>query len=262
MENKILDEIKIYYANYLDGEPILFSYSAYEIYTNLEILFSELKKDIKLYLELENENKIEYLNSFNKSIFNYYSEEKYTNSKYFNSLNKLTGKIQIENIFSPILKSQLFLARYTQADDKIYEEQSHFIDFVRNYFLNDLSLFIKDTEKKFSKTVEKIKIELIKDNRKNKNIKETEKIKWSGKKTHIGYFLGTLAINGFIEAPKHKNGEINFTGYAKLIKKNFDVDVDIDTLRKYLNPEDDKYQENKKTFDKAKSNIPNIIEVS
>jgi hypothetical protein len=88
------------------------------------------------------------------------------------------------------------------------------------------------------------------------------KIKWNGKKTHIGYFLGTLAINGFIEAPKNKNGEINFTAYAKLIKQNFDVDVDQDSLRKYLNPEDDKHQENKNSFDKAKSYIPNIIEVS
>lgn len=62
--------------------------------------------------------------------------------------------------------------------------------------------------------------------------------------------------------PKIKNEEINFTAYAKLIKQNFEVDVDQDTLRKYLNPEDDKYEENKKSFDKAKFNIPNIIEVS
>lgn len=88
------------------------------------------------------------------------------------------------------------------------------------------------------------------------------RIKWSGKKTHIGYILGNLALNGFIDAPKNKNGEINFTAFAKLIKQNFDVDVDQDTLRKYLNPEDDKYEENKKSFDNAKFNIPNIIEVS
>lgn len=88
------------------------------------------------------------------------------------------------------------------------------------------------------------------------------RIKWSGKKTHIGYILGNLALNGFIDAPKNKNGEINFTAYAKLIKQNFEVEVDQDTLRKYLNPEDDKYEENKKSFDKAKFNMPNIIEVS
>ena len=65
------------------------------------------------------------------------------------------------------------------------------------------------------------------------NLKESKqvnpKIKWSAKKTHIGFILGTLAQNGYIEAPKHKNGEINFTAYAKLIKQNFEVDVNEET---------------------------------
>ncbi len=90
----------------------------------------------------------------------------------------------------------------------------------------------------------------------------SNKINWIGKKTHIGYILSNLALKGFIDTPKNKNGEINFTAFAKLIKQNFEVDVDQDTLRKYLNPEEIKYEENKKTFDKAKFNIPNIIEVS
>ena len=112
----------------------------------------------------------------------------------------------------------------------------------------------------------KFVLELIKIQRIVNDLKEEKqvnpRIKWSGKKTHIGYILGNLALNGFIDAPKNKNGEINFTAYAKLIKQNFEVEVDQDTLRKYLNPEDDKYEENKKSFDKAKFNIPNIIEVS
>lgn len=82
------------------------------------------------------------------------------------------------------------------------------------------------------------------------------------KKTHIGYILGTLALNGFIDAPKNKNGEINYTAYAKLIKQNFNAEISEESLRKYLNPEDDKFEENKKSFDKAKYHLPNIIEVS
>ena len=112
----------------------------------------------------------------------------------------------------------------------------------------------------------KFVLELIKIQQMLNALKEEKqvnpRIKWSGKKTHIGYILGNLALNGFIDAPKNKNGEINFTTYAKLIKQNFEVEVDQDTLRKYLNPEDDKYEENKKSFDKAKFNMPNIIEVS
>lgn len=88
------------------------------------------------------------------------------------------------------------------------------------------------------------------------------KINWIGKKTHIGYILGTLALNGFIDAPKNKNGEINYTAYAKLIKQNFNAEISEESLRKYLNPEDDKFEENKKSFDKAKYHLPNIIEVS
>ena len=98
------------------------------------------------------------------------------------------------------------------------------------------------------------------------NLKESKqinpKIKWSAKKTHIGYILGTLAQNGYIEAPKHKNGEINFTAYAKLIKQNFEVDVNEETLRKYLNPDDDKFVESQNAFSKESFNIPNVKTIS
>lgn len=90
----------------------------------------------------------------------------------------------------------------------------------------------------------------------------TEKIIWSGKITHIGFVLGTLALKGFIDAPKHKNGEINFAAFSRLILENFDVDIDKESLRKYLNPEEQKFNENFNAFTKANFNMPNIIEVS
>lgn len=108
-------------------------------------------------------------------------------------------------------------------------------------------------------------LELIKIQQLVNELKEAKyvnpKIKWNGKKTHIGYILGILAQKGYVDAPKNKNGEINHSAFARLIKQNFDVDVDSESLRKYLNPADDKYEENKKSFDKAKFNIPDIIEV-
>ena len=74
----------------------------------------------------------------------------------------------------------------------------------------------------------KFVLELIKIQQMLNALKEEKqvnpRIKWSGKKTHIGYILGNLALNGFIDAPKNKNGEINFTTYAKLIKQNFEVE--------------------------------------
>ena len=154
---------------------------------------------------------------------------------------------------------ELFLSGYKSDDDKIYEEQYEFIEFVKNYYLMDLNLFIKDLIKKISKAVSAKNIFSAKT---NLDLHNNEKIKWSGKKTHIGFVLGTLALKGFIDAPKHKNGEINFAAFSRLILENFDVDIDKESLRKYLNPEEQKFNENFNAFTKANFNIPNIIEVS
>lgn len=74
------------------------------------------------------------------------------------------------------------------------------------------------------------------------------KIKWTGNKTHIGFILGSLALEGYIQAPEAQNGEVNYTAFSRLIKQVFDVDVTPDTLRKYLNPMDEKFTENKTNF--------------
>jgi hypothetical protein len=109
-----------------------------------------------------------------------------------------------------------------------------------------------------------ISIQFISDIHKAKKIIEeqqninADKIKWSGKKTHIGFILGTLASEGYIEPPKLKNGEINFTAFAKLIKLTFDVETNEDTLRKYLNPIEEKFNENRITFEKEKYFLPNV----
>lgn len=154
MENKILDVIIYYYTD--NGEdPILFNYSAYNLYIKLETLFIELKKEIINNLESENEGKMDYLNSFDKILFDYYSDEKYKHSRYFIQFNKLTGKIRIETRLLPILESELCLSGHTRADDAIYEEQNVFFEFVKNHLLNDLFLFIKKNKKQLSKLATK-----------------------------------------------------------------------------------------------------------
>ncbi|WP_370408205.1 hypothetical protein [Tenacibaculum dicentrarchi] len=107
-------------------------------------------------------------------------------------------------------------------------------------FLNKLTIIEKD--------IEEI----------NQHNETREKIKWTGKKTHIGYIFSILEQEGFIDTPKLKNGEVNYTAFSKLIKDVFDVDVKKDTLRKYLNPSDEKFVENKKTFDREDFHIPNV----
>ena len=88
------------------------------------------------------------------------------------------------------------------------------------------------------------------------------KIKWLGKKTHIGFILSSLMQEGYIEAPEQKNGDVNYTAFAKQIKSIFHVDISTDSLRKYLNPDDDKFGENKKTFEKEEFLLPNIKRVN
>lgn len=85
----------------------------------------------------------------------------------------------------------------------------------------------------------------------------TVKLKWTGNKTHIGFILGSLASEGYIEAPVSANGEVNYTAFSRLIKQLFDVDTTADTLRKYLNPDDEKFSENKTNFDKNGFYLPN-----
>ncbi|WP_452603080.1 hypothetical protein [Pontimicrobium sp. MEBiC06410] len=87
---------------------------------------------------------------------------------------------------------------------------------------------------------------------------EKTKIKWLGKKTHIGYIFSMLAQEGYIETPKLKSGEVNYTAFARIIKELFEVDVAEGTLRKYLNPLDDKFEENQNTFEKEQFNLPNV----
>jgi hypothetical protein len=182
------------------------------------------------------------------SIIEQYSE---INELEFSDFTNLNIETKIHDYFYQFSKN----FKYSKIDSLDYIEfvfdRANILSFI------PFSLFL--IAHKF--VVELMKIQGIVNDLKEEKL-VNPRIKWSGKKTHIGYILGNLALSGFIEAPKNKNGEINFTAYAKLIKQNFEVEVDQDTLRKYLNPEDDKYQENKKSFDKAKFNIPNIIEVS
>ena len=84
------------------------------------------------------------------------------------------------------------------------------------------------------------------------------KIKWLGKKTHIGFIFSMLSQEGYIDTPKLKNGEINYTAFSRIIKELFEVDVTEGTLRKYLNPLDDKFEENQNTFEKEKFHLPNV----
>ena len=94
------------------------------------------------------------------------------------------------------------------------------------------------------------------------NTENTEKIKWIGKPSQLGFIIGKLTELGYIDAPKRINRDINYTQFAKQVKNTFDVDTTESTLSKYLNLESEKGQETDRKFNENGFNIPSIIEVS
>ena len=84
-----------------------------------------------------------------------------------------------------------------------------------------------------------------------------DKIKWNGKPSQLGFIIGMLTELDFIEAPKRKTNDINYTQFAKQIKNIFEIDTTESTLSKYLNLDSEKGQETKRTFKKENFHIPN-----
>ncbi|MBY8962084.1 hypothetical protein KJK34_04890 [Flavobacterium sp. D11R37] len=185
-----------------------------------------------------------------------------------NNLSRYYTEIDTNNKILKILS--LYIYRYSkdltiEINDEILNTikdinlDKNEIPYLLDYFykrfsaISFLPLALYTIGNQFYYELQKIqsKIELIKDNK----FKES-KIKWIGTKTHIGFLISTLEQNGYLDAPKNKNGEVNYTAFAKLIKQNFEINISDDTLRKYLNPSDDKFNEAKKVFDKEGLFIP------
>lgn len=94
------------------------------------------------------------------------------------------------------------------------------------------------------------------------NTENTEKIKWIGKPSQLGFIIGKLAELGYIDAPQKPNGEINFTQFAKLVNNTFNVETTEATLSKYLNLESEKGSETVRKFNDNGFDIPHIKQIS
>lgn len=255
MENKILDIIIYYYTD--DNEdPILFNYSAYDLYSKFETLFEELKKEIKINLESDNEDKMEYLSSFDKKLFRFYSDFKYRRSEHFYSLNKLNGEITIDSSLLPLLESQLCISSNSINDALCYERQKEFFEFVKNHHLSNLFVFIKKTKKQLSLVENENQIKRIKMSNVAESLNAIEKLIWIGKPSQLGFIISKLAELGYIEAPKRKNSDVNYSQFSKLVKNTFDIDTTEGTLSKYLNLDSEKGQETERNFNKNGFNMP------
>lgn len=95
----------------------------------------------------------------------------------------------------------------------------------------------------------------------NENYSEY-KINWEGKPSHLGYIFGVLADLEYIDAPKKKDGEINYTKFAKEVLGSLNVKTKESTLSKYLNISTEKSLETSRKFETSGFFIPHKKEVS
>ena len=78
------------------------------------------------------------------------------------------------------------------------------------------------------------------------------KIIFKGEANHLGYILSTLEDHGYIDAPLHKSGDVNYTQFANLIMEHFSCigldkkEISTQTLAHRLNPESEYYMSQEK----------------
>ena len=84
-------------------------------------------------------------------------------------------------------------------------------------------------------------------------------LRWSGKSAQLGYFMNAFAERGYLEAPRHKNGEINYKEFSRQLTKIFVYEGGReDYLAKCLNPNANPLSET----NKGKIQIPHIKDIS
>lgn len=237
-----------------------------EIIANIRDLYIKAISEVYVNLSTKDSEQIEPFIHFNIESVKFKLKILRNDFYIDNNLSRYHSTIDVYNPTLSILS--LYMFKYSRESDfEINDEVLNTIskDVDSNYSKDLLDFFYQRFEaisfipmylfiiaSQFINELEKIKnmMSQIKDER------SYTKIKWTGKQTHIGFIIGTLIDQGYIDAPKKNNGEINYTKLAIQIKQNFDVDVTDETLRKYLNPMDDKHQQSKTMFDKQNFHLP------
>ncbi|WP_125910718.1 hypothetical protein [Bacteroides timonensis] len=82
---------------------------------------------------------------------------------------------------------------------------------------------------------------------------------WAGKVSNLGYIMGLLAENGYIDAPRKRDGEINYNEYARQISNVFNFEGNnVGTLAKALNVDNNNMNNDSKDL----FNIPHVKDIS
>ncbi|MEH6538261.1 MAG: hypothetical protein V7719_17825 [Psychroserpens sp.] len=90
---------------------------------------------------------------------------------------------------------------------------------------------------------------------------ETPKLIWSGKPSHLAYFVSQLIEENYIEPPRKKeDGDINQQELSRNILNSFSFEQkepSIETLRKYSNTDSEKFIELNERFSNSGFHLPN-----
>ncbi|AYQ34948.1 hypothetical protein [Runella sp. SP2] len=89
---------------------------------------------------------------------------------------------------------------------------------------------------------------------------KNQKLEWIATPSLLAHLMSELAVKGYIKPPRQRNGEINYTAFAKLLKSTFDGELGSEqNLRQALSPDNEKglSEANRDRF-----RIPELIEFS
>ena len=257
------DELEEFLFLYTIGESVPYHHHEDEMSNNISVLedpfegfyirirgrCSFLKDEIsENVLTLPKHEKLFYLNYLLDKLD--YNSKRYDTSKLIRLLKELGIKTESLDINLNLeLKNLLFTNYKSDLGTKIIEELIKIHNEYYYYFL-DLKVFeIFDYIKNCIDMIEN-------------DTDTSDKLKWIGKSSQLGFIIGKLAELGYIEAPTHKSGDINYTHFAKLVKNTFECKTTEASLSKYLNLESDKGQETVRKFEDNKFNIPHLKVVS
>lgn len=170
--------------------------------------------------------------------------------KYNITIEDVLKRSNIDLRFRKIISSKFEFNPASAEEEEVYYIQKAFFFYFSNFFAYDLIEFLE------SKKVKSENFHELPDTN------DAGKIKWVGKPSQLGFIIRQLVDLGYIEAPIRKDGEINYTQFAKNIRITFNIKTTDDTLIKYLNFDSEKSQSIIRKFKESGFNIPHKNRIS
>lgn len=242
------------FCNNLGGKPNVDRFSINHTISHLSGIANKVKREVNIELNNVNCDKNYLLNYHLSEVENSNFDENIS----IVSINEMLIKygVTFEDILNDNIEDSNFtevlnteypkisdLNPYYNSAQIIQLELYHYVVF---YFKTDMIKFFEDKKVSFNLDLNDL----------------GNKLKWIGKPSQLGIIIRELVEMGYIEAPRRKTDDINYTQFAKDVISTFDIETTTDTLIKYLNLDTDKSQSLTRKFKENSFNIPQINIVS